>query len=99
MVVEDGLAKAVENSSRDDIGLNVLPLEVKDAVLDVFNPCVLAARPPLEVVLLRERVVQVPFALEDRLGFLGCLFFHLLFDHVFFLIFAVRLFVATKNCI
>ena len=67
VVVEDGFSKSVKDTSRDDISLHVLLLEVQDADFDLLNTGILTRCTTLEVVLLCEGVMQVALSLHDLL--------------------------------
>ena len=95
VVIEDGLAEAVENAGGDHISLNVLFLEREDKVFHLLDLGVLAAGTALQIILLRERVVQESFLLAGGCGrldlfllfllfLLGTLFSFALFDHLDF---------------
>lgn len=65
VVIEDGLAETVQDTSRDDVSLDALLLEVKDTIFDFLDLGVLAASATLQVVFLAKGMVQEAFLLAS----------------------------------
>ena len=73
VMVKNGFSKTVEDTSRDDIGLDALLFKVKNAVLNLLDLRILSAGLSLLVVALSEGMMDVSLSLcafhfRSRLG-------------------------------
>ena len=57
MMIEDGFSKSIENTCRNDVGLNTFFLEVKYFILNLFDLSILMASSSLLVVLFLKGMV------------------------------------------